>query len=161
MATPKQRLAAEKYLENLRAENPKLLSEVLKEAGYSDTMSTTPSQVTNSKGFLQVLEEAGVTDNKLSQVMAEGLAATKAVVMGIKSEESFVDVQPDYAIRHKYLETALKTKGLVNKDDPGGNTYNTFIQQNNLNPNAPEAKTLVDNTLEMLMKQTKRKAPNE
>lgn len=77
--------------------------------------------------------------------------------MGTKSDESFVDIQPDFAIRHKYMETAIKVAGFVKElDTPAGNTYNTFIQQNNLNPNAPEAKELVETTLNTLMEQMQR-----
>lgn len=144
MATTKQRLAVEKMLENNRSDKPKTIGEVLISAGYSPTTSTVTTQITKSKGFLEVLEEVGVTNDRLSQVMEEGLAAER-------------DGKADHGIRHKYLETALKVKGLQgNSDTPTGNQYNTFIQQTNINPNVPDAKTLVDNTLDMLMKQTKR-----
>jgi len=150
MPTERQKLAAE-----ISAENGGNISRAMLEAGYSPQTAKTPQKLTQSKGFIQILEEAGVTDERLTQVMNEGLGATRAVVMGTKSEESFVDIQPDYAIRHKYLETAIKVKGHITPvDTPSGNTYNTFIQQNNLNPNTPAAKEIVDSTLEMLMKQT-------
>lgn len=87
------------------------------EAGYSPATAKTPQKLTESKAFSQIMEEAGITDIKLSEVLKDGLEATKAVVMGKESAESFVDVQPDYAIRHKYLETGLKMKGLVPKSD--------------------------------------------
>lgn len=122
MATEKQKLAALKISENLRKEKPQPTGEILKEVGYSESVSESPSLVTKSKGFQQLLEDAGVTDEKLAEVMNEGLSATKAVVMGTKSEESFVDIQPDYAIRHKYLETSLKVKGLQ-QTGTGGNTF--------------------------------------
>lgn len=123
MATEKQKLAALKISENLRKEKPQPTGEILKEVGYSKSVAESPSIVTRSKGFQDLLEEAGVTDEKLAEVMNEGLSATKAVVMGTKSEESFVDIQPDYAIRHKYLETSLKVKGLQQTDTGGGNTF--------------------------------------
>ena len=100
----------------------------MREAGYSPATAKTPQKLTESKAFAQIMEESGITDIKLSEVLKDGLEATKAVVMGKESTESFVDVQPDYAIRHKYLETGLKMKGLVPKDAmPGSN----FIQINN------------------------------
>src|SRR3990167_49114 len=52
-----------------------------------------------------------------------------------------------------------KHKMLTQKEEeaqPTGTTYNTFIQQNNLNPNAPGAKEIVDATLVTLMSKTKR-----
>lgn len=144
MPTQKQRKAAENILENTRADKPKSIGEVLVDSGYSPKTAIATTQVTQSKGFLQVLEEAGVTDDRISQVLEEGLSAKK-------------DDQPDFGIRHKYLETAIKVKGHITPvDAPSGNTYNTYIQQNNLNPNAPEAKDLVDSTLDMLMAKTKR-----
>ena len=104
------------------------VSGAMREAGYSPATAKTPQKLTESKAFAQIMEESGITDIKLSEVLKDGLEATKAVVMGKESTESFVDVQPDYAIRHKYLETGLKMKGLVPKDAmPGSN----FIQINN------------------------------
>lgn len=71
------------------------------------------------------LEEAGITDNLLQQKILEGLEATKQIgarkiVQGAKTgheikvdamtdTDDFIEVE-DYAIRHKYLETALKLK---------------------------------------------------
>lgn len=152
MATVKQRRAAEAYIAN--GGNG---AKALRDANYDESTVINSHKVTKSKGFIEVLEEAGITDVKLSKVMDEGLGATRAVVMGTKSDESFVDIQPDYAVRHKYLETAIKVKGHISSEkDYGATTYNTFIQNNHLNPNTPEAKELVDATLEMLMSKTKR-----
>lgn len=65
------------------------------------------------------LEEAGITDNLLQQKIIEGLESTKPIAalvlvsgdkpMKTKDNEGQIEV-PDYAIRHKYLETALKLK---------------------------------------------------
>lgn len=121
MATDKQKLAALKISENLRKEKPQPKGKILKEVGYSKSVSESPSIVTKSKGFQELLEQAGVTDEKLAQVLNDGLDATVPVVMGTKSEESFVDIQPDYKTRHKYLETGLKVRGL-RQTDTGGNT---------------------------------------
>ena len=99
MATDKQKLAALKISENLRKEKPQPKGKILKEVGYSKSVSESPSIVTKSKGFQELLEEAGVTDEKLAQVLNDGLDATVPVVMGTKSEESFVDIQPDYKTR--------------------------------------------------------------
>lgn len=75
--------------------------------------------------FIDLLEEAGVTDALLNQKTLEGLGATKQIgarkiVQGAKmgheikvdamtDTDDFIEVE-DYAIRHKYLETALKLK---------------------------------------------------
>lgn len=141
--TPKQRQLAEKTILNLSSDKPKSQRDLLREVGYSENSAIASTTITKSVGFLKALEDAGVTDDKLSRVMNEGLDALK-------------NGEADHAIRHKYLETAVKVKGIIKPDDtPGGTTYNTFIQQNNINPNAVDAKALVENTLEMLMNQTR------
>lgn len=140
MATIKQKQAAELILEN----PGKSVSAAMREVGYSENTAKNPSDLTQSKSFREIMEKAGVTDEKISRVLDEGLQAT--------SKEG----DPDYSVRHKYLETAVKLKGhLRAQDDTSGDTYNTYIQQNNINPNTPEAKDMVDRTLDMLMEQTK------
>lgn len=141
--TPKQKLAAEKILENAGKPNPKPVGEVLKEVGYSDAIAKNPQDVTNSQGFLAVLDKAGVTEDRISQVMHEGLNATKTTAMG---------TDPDYAVRHKYMESALKARGLVNTGD--GNTinqYNLAVKEMNINPNAPKAKEVAQEVLDVMM----------
>lgn len=71
------------------------------------------------------MEEAGITDMLLQQKLNEGLGATKQIgarkivqgargaheikVDAMTDTDDFIEVE-DYAIRHKYLETALKLK---------------------------------------------------
>ena len=69
--------------------------------------------------YEEFLESAGITDNLLQQKIIEGLDSTKPIgalvlvsgdkPMKTKDNEGQIEV-PDYAIRHKYLETALKLK---------------------------------------------------
>jgi len=106
MATTRQKMVIKEIVEN--GGN---LSKAMVRAGYSPATAENPKKVTSSIGFRELIEKMGISDEKLSQVLDDGLGATKAIVMGVKSEESFVDVQPDYLVRHKYLETALKLKG--------------------------------------------------
>jgi len=75
----------------------------------------------------ELMEMMGTTDAYLNEVLNKGLEATKTIsVIPIKPKEAqenetdlkdansrnieFVDVD-DYAVRHKYLDTALKLKG--------------------------------------------------
>lgn len=64
--------------------------------------------------FTDILEKHGVTDDKLASVLMDGLEANRTI-SAIAGKEAnggtvdFVDV-PDYATRHKYLETGLKVK---------------------------------------------------
>lgn len=75
--------------------------------------------------YTDFMEAAGVTDKLLQDKLLEGLDSTKQIgarkiVQGARTgheikvdastdTDDFIDV-PDYAIRHKYLETALKLK---------------------------------------------------
>lgn len=53
----------------------------------------------------------------------------------------------------------LAKYGFADGKDPNaqGDTYNTFIQQNNYDPRTPSAQELADSTLEYLMQKTGRK----
>lgn len=116
MATERQKKAFTKVLEN--GGN---VSKAMKESGYSDAMAKNPQKLTQSQAFQKFMEDAGVTNQKLADVLKDGLNASKTIVMG-KEEDSFVDIQPDHPTRHKFLETALKIKG-IGKDESG----NTII----------------------------------
>lgn len=61
-----------------------------------------------------------ISTDKLEEVMNEGLAAYRSVKIG---EDGAQTIDPDFAVRHKYLDTALKLKGL----------YETDEQQKNIN----------------------------
>lgn len=78
------------------------LGDALKKAGYSDSVSKRPKQVTQTKGFKELLEEY-LPDELLQKVHLEGLMADKAEHGGGTIE--------DYPTRHKYLDTAYKLKG--------------------------------------------------
>jgi len=144
--TIKQKKAVDMLLENVKDKKPKPTSAILTQAGYGK-IALQPGRVTGATGFQKALLDAGVTDDKLTKVIDEGLAAKK--LWGKNAIE-----YPDYSVRHKFLETSLRIKGLI-KDDTTGNIYNTYVQQNNVNPNAPEAKELVSDMVAMLMAKTK------
>lgn len=132
----------------LAMENGGNISKAMKEAGYAVATAKNPDKLTKSKTWADMMEEY-LPDETLLKVNAEGLQATRAVVMGTKSEESFVDIQPDYAIRHKYLETAIKVKGHIKTDTPPVN--NTQI--NILDKTTGEK--MVANFAEFMKEQTK------
>jgi hypothetical protein len=59
------------------------------------------------KRMLDILDAIGLTDESLALDLKEGLReANKLQGTG----DNFVEI-PDYGVRHKYLETALKLKG--------------------------------------------------
>jgi len=78
--------------------------------------------------------------------------------------DQFVDKQLEFLVTQnadlKTKMSAIKEynvmKARTSKAEGGGNTYNTFIQQNNLNPNDPQNKVKIDRITEMLMEDTKR-----
>lgn len=118
MATNKQL----KAIDNLVG-NGGNVTKAMKDAGYSDKTAHTPSKLTESKAFVELMANA-ITDAKLIKVIDEGLTANKTFAV----DESVVDV-PDHATRHKFLETALKVKGAF-KNDSGSSSYH-FTQINN------------------------------
>ena len=125
MTSIKQRKVAKSIIEG--NDN---VSQAMVEAGYSVKTAHNPHKIIKSKGFRELMEQMGISDEKLAQRLNEGLDATKAVVMGVKSEESFVDIQPDYVTRHKYIETSLKLKGHT-IDKPSTNVYQLIQEQKN------------------------------
>lgn len=64
--------------------------------------------------FPELMDQMGITDEKLNQVLAEGLEANRTIsaIAGTEANGGtvdFVDV-PDFQTRHRYLETGLKLK---------------------------------------------------
>lgn len=122
MATPRQRKAAIALSENISKKKPESIGKVLRDVGYTDEVSKRPSQVIDSQGFKEVLEELGVTDDKLATVLADGLEANKVISAKIVAKaneqtDDFIEV-PDYPTRHKYLETGLRLKGYSKEPAP-------------------------------------------
>lgn len=56
--------------------------EALRDAGYSESMSKTPCVVTNSKGFLALMDKAGMTEENLAVMLSEDLRAKPANRLG-------------------------------------------------------------------------------
>ena len=71
--------------------------------------------------IIKVLEEA-FPDELLYEVHREGLFASKPNWEQNSETKQFENVgdEPDYAVRHKYLDTAYKLKGAYPKGDEGG-----------------------------------------
>jgi hypothetical protein len=64
--------------------------------------------------YQDFLEEAGITDNLLQKKIIEGLDAQRVIgamkgSTATSADADFIEV-PDFQVRHKYLETALKLK---------------------------------------------------
>lgn len=194
MATRRQELVVGKILEYTRKGQPYTLGAVLVESGYSPETAKAPTQVTESKGFLELLEER-MPDDLLQETHLGLLKTTKIEHMVFVTEEGSTDPKTGEKLtdndikamleevnckvkrivhsetaRHVYywvadararadaLKLAYDVKGKLGKNNnsPSGNQFNTFIQNNNVNPNSQRAKELAENTIKILMEQTKR-----
>jgi len=78
------------------------------------------------KAILSIAEQ--IPDEHLVRVHIEGLNASKT----IKTADDGTDiVEPDYAVRHKYLDSAYKIKRLYGTEElekPKENVYNFFFE---------------------------------
>jgi hypothetical protein len=122
---PKPKLT--KVLDNL-AENGGIMGKAILDAGYSKTVAKSPTKLTKGKGW-QKLISTQLKDTKLMTVLNEGLKAGKRIFKNNNETGEIEDlgVEPDYATRHKYLETGLKLKGYYPKE---GNQTNVQINMN-------------------------------
>jgi hypothetical protein len=124
--TIKQKLAAKKILENPRLP----IGKVMEEVGYSPNTAVHPKDLTESKGFNELMEQY-LPNEKVLKTHEEGLEATKQLsVRGGKDanaeSDDFIEV-PDHPTRLKAVELAYKVKGKL-KD--GG----VAVQINNIIP---------------------------
>ncbi|MHB8482782.1 MAG: hypothetical protein ACYDBV_08640 [Nitrospiria bacterium] len=98
MATPKQRKAFEKAVED----PTRPMGSVMREAGYTKESSENPKLLVDSKGWIQLLEE-NIPDTLLTDYALKGLVATKL-------DPSTGKKDIDYSIGHKYWHDLLKLK---------------------------------------------------
>jgi len=126
MATIRQRAAAKNLVGN--GGN---VTQAMRDAGYSENTLNTPGKLTQSKGFISILEDlqtdlgaAGVNSKKLARVIKQGLAAKqpgKLIIIDKRPDGDGVTKKtiesPDHKTRHQYLDTALKVLGGYPKED--------------------------------------------
>jgi len=109
MATMKQKSVMSKILGN----PGKTITSAMREAGYSENTLNTPSYLTKSKSWLELLD-IYMPEELLTKVGYEGLESTRTIsaVSGKQAggaDTDFIEV-PDFAVRHKYYETGLKLR---------------------------------------------------
>ncbi len=66
----------------------------------------------------------------LARVHIQGLEATRSIAVGVGADAT-IDEVPDYAVRHKYLDSAYKIHGVYVTEPEKighGNTYNFFYK---------------------------------
>lgn len=114
MATIKQERAVKDTLENIGRKRPKSKKQIIKDAGYSDSVAKNPDIVLESKGFQDLLEQY-FPDDKLMKVGQEGMEANKVISAHITYKDAdektndFIEV-PDHPTRHKFWDSILELK---------------------------------------------------
>ena len=103
MPTIRQRRAFDKIVENGRS-----VSAAMREVGYSKNTAIVPQKLTESKGFKELCEEVGLTDNLL----------VKALVQDIKKKKGN---------RKAELELGFKVKGRLKEEDDKPQIQNNFF----------------------------------
>ena len=188
MATARQKRAFTFLSENIRNPKPIPLGQILIRAGYSEIVAKSPTLVTESKGFQELLEEY-LPDDEIQKVHREVLSSKyidhMVFPLAVTDEDIIELVEsvggtvkkfqhseqathvwfwaPNPKVRLDAVKLAYQIKGQLSKNDTppaGNNTYNTFIGNNTVNPNAPKAKELAEETLKILMEKTKRPVDN-
>lgn len=117
MATLKQKKLVKKISENLRKPGKtKPMGKLMREAGYSKSQSEHPKSIVTSKSFIDLLDQAGATDEVMAAQLTRGIKK--------KGEKYF-----DYIVRHKYLESGLKLKKHLNPlGEEAKEAFAQFIQ---------------------------------
>ncbi len=101
--TRKQKLAAQKILEN----PSRPISVIMKEVGYSPNTAVNPKDLTESKGWKQLMEEI-LPDERLLKAHADALEANKW-------NDFTGEREPDHTTRLKAVDLGYKVK---HKADP-------------------------------------------
>jgi len=107
----------------------------------------------------KIIEGSSLTDNDITDMLLEVNCTVRKIVHGETARHVYF-WSPDGKLRLDAVKLGYMLKGkLKGAEDPGngGNTYNTFVQQNNINPNSVESKKLVGGMVDYLMGETKAK----
>jgi hypothetical protein len=118
MATVKQKTAAKKMSENIRNSGSKSTGQILRESGYSDSVSKSPQRVTESKGWKELMEEYFPTE-KVFRVHKRLLNKKEIVTYQgdyIKTRQPHSDVK--YALDMLYKLKGLYKDSEVVEDNP-------------------------------------------
>ena len=121
--TLKQKILVRNLAHSLKENSKKeTYGSLLLKSGYSEVTAKEPAKILQGQGFQELMAKYGITEDKLATRLNEGLDANR------KDEA-------DYAIRHKYLDTALELKGLK----PNNSNEINFTQRAN------EWKVIIEN----------------
>lgn len=96
--TIKQKKLVKAISDNISSKGPaKTVKQMMVDVGYSQSQANASTQITKSKSFLALLEDAGVTDAKLAYKINEGL-----------------DLSCKHANSPRFIEMGLKLKKHLN-----------------------------------------------
>lgn len=116
-STTRQKALIEKLTENSMKGKIEPIGKTMFELGYTKNTSNQPIKIIQGRGFQALMEKAGITDELLNNVLKDGLQAEKCVY----SFGKIVNIEKDHYARHRFLDTALKVKGVLRpqqNDDP-------------------------------------------
>lgn len=141
MATTKQKIAVKKLSENIRNTKSKStsLGKILRESGYSESVSKSPQRVTESKGWKELMEECFPTE-KIYKIHKKIL--DKKEIIAYKGE--FIKTRQPHSDVKYALDMIYKLKGLY-KD----NEFSVSIN----NPTDSMSMEELDEAIENLEKQ--------
>jgi hypothetical protein len=99
--------------------NSRTEAEALVNAKYSPSYARS-GQIKRTKAFKDLMEK-NLPDTMLLKVHKEGLKAGRKIYKNNNETKQIeeVGIEPDHAVRHKYLDTAYKIKGKYPKENIG------------------------------------------
>lgn len=100
MSTVKQRLAAEKLVGNGGNVTQAMIA-----AGYSPETANTPSKLTKAKGFQELCDDLGLTENLLIESLVSDIKA--------KKKNRKAELELGFKVRGKLSDNAVSNKTLV------------------------------------------------
>jgi len=119
--TVRQQRLARIITDNLTAIKPMTQKDMLLKAGYSLSTAHAAPMVMKNAGIQRLLRQSGISDKLVATKLREGLDATS--LHGKDAIE-----HPDFNARHKYLNTALELKGMINQ--PKNNNKTNILASN-------------------------------
>ena len=87
------------------------VKKLMVESGYSPVTAENPQVVLQRPSFIAILDEIGITDNRLAKLADEALGANRPVVV----DKQLIDY-PDWSARHRYWQDILKVKKHLTSD---------------------------------------------
>lgn len=105
MATIKQRRAVKHLSEKVGT-----MGQVMRKAGYSKKVSETPKKLTDSKGFQELLNEAGLTDEFLNNALHEDIKK--------KKQNRKAELELAYKLKNRMTEKIEHSGEITQKVEP-------------------------------------------